>query len=157
MDTQVVEVTGRLAIDMACRHWCLRAYPDHPNGCPNYGKKAGCPPAAPRIMDVLNLSRPHWLAITTFDLGSHIIKMKDKHPAWSERQARCCLYWQGAVRKQLHIDTNLFMEVTPDTVAYFCPEAMGVHVFDTARAIGYPLERPPVNLVRTIALVGYRA
>ena len=85
----------------AVRGLCARPYPGHPRGCPNLNHKAGCPPAAPRLPDVLDLSRPTYLIINELDLGAHAARLGALHPGWSDRQRRCCRYWQGTARNAL--------------------------------------------------------
>ena len=43
---EVVEVV----VDYRARDWCRLPYPDHPRGCPNFGRRADCPPMAPLIL-----------------------------------------------------------------------------------------------------------
>ncbi len=151
---RVVEVTNQLRVDMEARRWCLLPYPGHPRGCPNYGKRRTCPPIAPEVGDFFNLSGRMWFILMPFDLEAQAAKMRERHPGWSERQARNCLYWQGTVNKALRMYTTIFASHKPGVRTTYCPEAMGVHVFDTAEAVGVPLERVPTRLVRKVAMVG---
>ncbi len=80
--------------------------------------------------------------------------MKEKHPEWSDRQARCCLYWQGSVRKQLREETKKFADKN-GMVYTLIPEAMGVNVIATARKLGVPIKAKPDDMIYKIALVGY--
>ncbi len=43
-------------IDYAVRDLCQRPYPGHKKGCPNYGKKMGCPPHASRFENLIDLN-----------------------------------------------------------------------------------------------------
>lgn len=150
------EVTNKLCIDHRAREWCKKPYPNHKKGCPNYGKKPECPPQAPLIEEWLDLEKNHWFIVTTFDLRVHSNKMKEKHPNWSDKQARCVLYWQGSVKKDLRTACDIFTSSHPDELVYtLLPEAMGVHVLRTARLLGLPIRARPRNLVYKIALVGY--
>ncbi len=83
------------------RTWalCRKPYPLHPHGCPNYNKKDGCPPNSPMLGEILSEWEVVYAIFNRFDFGVHVQKMRDKHPNWSERQCRCCLYWQGRARK----------------------------------------------------------
>jgi len=146
-------------IDATVRQLCCRPYPNHPKGCPNYGKRATCPPTAPLLADVLDLNRPIWAVWVEFDLAAHREKMRAAHPTWTRRQLDCCLYWQAGVNNQLRRKTT---ELFPDLVTGFdpkevvsCPEACGVNVTETMASIGIALEWPPVNIIRKVALVGY--
>ncbi len=148
-------MTGKLVLDSRSREWCRLPYPDHPSGCPNYGKRSDCPPTACQIEEWIDLSRPHWFIIAFFDLGSHIQRMRSRHPSWSDRQCRCVLYWQSGVRKGLTLICRQFQKGKEGTVMTLTPEAMGVNVIETAERLGIPIERRPKRLVHKIALIGF--
>jgi hypothetical protein len=93
-----------------------------------------------------------WFVVVTFDLQTHINKMLSKHPDWSDRQARCVLYWQPKVNKQLENEAKLFCAFKPLKYTT-CPEAMGVNVIKTAKRLGLPISSRPQNIVYQIALV----
>lgn len=90
------------------RELCPKRYPNHAKGCPNYGKKASCPPRAPLFVDIYDPSHMTFVIWNQFDFGAHVARMKAKHPEWSERQLACCLYWQGTARKVLAIEIEGF-------------------------------------------------
>ena len=77
-----------------------------------------------------------------------------RHPKWSDRQLRCCLYWQGKARSHLRAKVAAFLVNHPDCIAEFCAEAAGVNLTGTLRKIGIRLEWPPRKIVRQIALAG---
>jgi len=79
-------------IDPKFQELCKSPYPNHPRGCPNYGKKKGCPPKQKLFFDVFDCY--FYLIFTEFDLGSHVSRLKKKHPKWTQRQLECCMYWQ---------------------------------------------------------------
>ena len=83
------------------RGLCGRPYPGHPRGCPNLNHKAGCPPQAPNLRDVIDLAGPCYLIISELNLAAHAARLGALHPGWSDRQRRCCLYWQGTARNRL--------------------------------------------------------
>jgi len=85
-------------VDLSVRGLCPKPYPLHARGCPNFGKKAGCPPQCGTISKVLDLSAPVWAIWNVFDFGGHVAKMRVAHPDWSGRQLACCLYWQPKAR-----------------------------------------------------------
>lgn len=151
---RLTPVVVKLRVNLKAREWCKLPYPDHPNGCPNYGKRVTCPPDAPLIYDFLDLDKPVYLISVQFDLASHIEKMLSKHPAWSERQARCVLYWQGSVNKELKTECDIFKKQHPEVVTTICPEAMGVNVIETARWCGFQVDTKPAKTVYKIALAG---
>jgi hypothetical protein len=146
-------------IDHSVRGLCCRPYPGHPRGCPNYGKKPGCPPGADLFDQAYNLDLPVHAIWNAF--GEHVIRMKKLHPEWSERQLYCCLYWQGKARWEL---AGLVVEalvgqkrlVDQGYVPIHCPEAMGVNVSLTMERIGVKLEWPPRIIAYQVALAGVR-
>lgn len=149
METQIRSLTD-VVIDLRARGWCKLPYPNHPKGCPNFGKRESCPPKASLFNDVVD--PPFTLVGVKFNLGEWVKEMKEKHPKWSDRQARCCLYWQGKVRKRLREECKKI--TSNDNKILYCPEATGVHVFKTCETIGIKLERNPQDVVWKIAIIG---
>ncbi len=149
-----IDVTGRLVIDYRARKWCRMPYPDHPKGCPNFDRKPICPPQVCLIEDFVDLNRGLWLVVETFDIQEHADGLKTKHPGWSDRQARCVLYWQGGVNKKLRLACESQAK-TVGGVWTICPEAMGVNVIQTAKQVGLPIKARPDSLVFKIGLVGF--
>lgn len=148
-----------IVIDYSVRKLCLRPYPNHPHGCPNYGKKPTCPPLSPKIEDVFDMSRLVFVVWVTFDFAAHREKMKAKHPTWTQRQIDCCLYWQGGVRKKLRAEIARALSCFQDSseyVAFDCPEALGVNVTATMKNLDIKLEWPPETIVYKVALFGTR-
>jgi len=153
---EVVIPIEDVVIDLRARDWCKMPYPNHPKGCPNYNQRDSCPPQAPIWNDYM--SGPYILVGVKFYLRGWVDRMRGKHPKWSDRQCRCCLYWQGKVRKRLreicegvrdnHLDSNSFIS--------YCPEAMGVHVFETCYKNGIKLYKNPQDFVWKIAIIGDR-
>lgn len=134
---------------------CIRPYPLHPKGCPNYRKKPGCPPGLPLINKILDLDKPVYAIYNVFDFKAHCEKMRRLHPEWSDRQIRCCLYWQGAARKQLKDEVINFKLECPEYTIIKCPEAHGVNLTETMNNTGVHLEWPPKNTTYQIVLAGY--
>jgi len=107
---------------------------------------------------------PFMLVGVNFDLGVWAEKLKKKHPEWSDKRARCCLYWQGKVRKVLREkceDTVHQYKVIrglhrKDIMIFYNPEAMGVQVFKTCELVGIHLERNPQDIVWKIAIIARR-
>ncbi len=141
-------------INYKAREWCKLPYPDHPKGCPNYGRKPICPPTIPLLEQVYDLSKPSYLVVVEFDLAAHVHKMLTKHSGWTERQARCVLYWQGSLNKQLRLETECYLRVIPNLVATLCPEAMGLNVIATAQLAGVPIKSKLVDRVFKVAFLG---
>lgn len=151
----IIEVTDKLAIDYRARDWCKLPYPDHPHGCTNIGKKPECPPEVPLIEDWLDLGHPHGIVVVSFNLAEFAARMRSRHPKWSDRQCRCCLYWQGTINKTLKNAILDFQKVYPDVISTLKPEAMGVNVFKTVRKFGVPIKVRPKDTVYKVALIGY--
>lgn len=140
------------------RSLCTRRYPGHPRGCPNHGKRPTCPPQAPHLGRIIDLGRDVWAVWNCFDLAGHVARMRGRHPHWSERQLRNCLYWQGTARKRLRAEvrTVLLMQFHQfGAQVLYCPEACGADVTGTMVRIGIALEWPPETFAYQVALVGY--
>ena len=145
-------------VDEAVRKLCVKPYPLHPKGCPNYGKKEGCPPAAPMIGDIIDLAEDVYFIWNRFDFGGHVERMRGKHPEWSERQLACCLYWQPTARKALRGEVFDFMTQGPGMDGplklVYCPEACGVNVTSTMNQVDIELEWPPKKWAYQVVLAG---
>jgi predicted metal-binding protein len=141
-------------IDHSVRGLCVKPYYNHPKGCPNFNKRPSCPPQAPLLDKILNLSKPIHIAYNRFDLAQHVRIMKSKHSTWSQRQLECCLYWQGKARKQLRLKVEAFLENNGNGAVLYCPEACGVDITKTMRSIGIKLEWPPKIYTYQVALIG---
>ncbi len=140
------------------RRLCTTPYPGHPKGCPNYGGRDTCPPQARLIEDVLDLRSDIFVVWNCFPLGAHVERMRKRHPEWSDRQCRCCLYWQGTARKRLEETIGTFRRSHRGRklITVRCPEACGVNVTETMASVGIQLEWPPKNIVRQVSLLGRR-
>jgi len=146
-------------LDYSIRVLCARPYPGHKNGCPKFNKgNVACPPGAPLFDKYFDLHSPIFAVINEFDIGRHAEKLAERHPKWSDRQLRCCLYWQAGARKRLaeKIEKVLKLDCFNGYEATTCPEAMGVNVTETMRTVGVLLEWPPLNIARQIAMIGRR-
>ena len=133
---------------------CRKAYPDHPRGCPNWNRKAGCPPRSLPLRNVLDLSSPIYCIYNRFDLAGHVAKMRQRLPDWSDRQLKCCLYWQGTARKQLRLKVEQFLNDHPGLIALYTPEACGVDVTATMASVGIELQWPVETVAYQVALAG---
>ena len=130
---------------------CQRPYEGHPRGCPNFGKRDTCPPEAGMFAYEFYGDEVYAICVK-FQFGYHVKTMRKKHPDWSERQLRCCLYWQGTARKMLREEIARFILDHPDFTVTACPEAMGVDVTATMQQAGIHLEWPPEVLTHHVAL-----
>ena len=145
-------------VDLRVRGLCVKPYPNHPGGCPNFNKKPGCPPAAPRLTEAFDLEQPCYAIWTSFNFGAHVAAMRVKHPDWSQRQLECCLYWQPKARKLLEAVIAAFRQAhnTNETCLRVerCPEAMGLDVTATMAKLGVVLEWPPQHYTTHVAFAG---
>ena len=153
---KIILINGSLVLDhRAMGEWCVLPYPDHPKGCPNFAKKKTCPPNAPNFLEYIDVCKSLWLIAVEFDLATHMARMKERHPHWSDRQARCLLYWQPSVNKRLNNLVAQFRWEYPDTISTVCPEAMGVQVIETAQKLGLNIQPKPQNKIYKVAIAGY--
>lgn len=148
----IIEATGRLVVDKRAREWCKLPYPNHPKGCPNYDKKANCPPQSYSIEEVYDFICPCWFVIIEFDLKAQAERMKSKHPNWTERQCRCLLYWQGGVNKRLKQEVIVEARKRKAHIS-MTPEAMGINVIKTLQLLGVAIEAKPTVKVYKAGLL----
>ncbi len=139
--------------------WCQLPYPNHPKGCPNYGRK-GCPPGTPSITKVMDLKKSVYIAFSEFDLDAHAQRMKELHPKWTRKQCRCVLYWQETSRKQMRGRAEKAKGFTGADLVLAgpknCPEAYGVNVYATCSRVGLRLEKiRGLKICRHVALIGF--
>jgi hypothetical protein len=126
-------------------YWCCLPYAGHRNGCPKFSQ---CPKSHPDFLRIKD--KYDWFAVVvSFDLKAHADHMQVKHSGWSRRQARCVLYWQAKIVRQLRLKA---CSLNADIVLE-CPEASGVNLFVTMARVGINL-KPNPELVRKIFLVG---
>ena len=141
-------------LNVAVRGLCAKPYHGHKKGCPNYGKKQLCPPHAPLLPDIFDISKPIYLIYNKFDFKKHKKNLKKQWPKATQKQLECCLYWQGTARKQLKQKTAIFLKKKPEYYILTIPEACGVNITATMKKIGIELEWPPVNFTYQVALAG---
>lgn len=133
--------------------WCKLPYPDHPKGCMNYNKKIGCPPKAKFFLDIV--TNPFFLVTQKFDIAKHAQRMKKLHPNWTNRQARCVLYWQGSLRKKIREEAKEFIDSqNKDLMILEIPEANGVDIFKTCKNLGIILDRNPQKIIWKVMIIG---
>lgn len=146
----------QISLDTRARgKWCLLPYPNHPKGCPNYGKKQICPPFSKPFKELVE--SPFYLVIQTFDLEAQAKRMKERHPHWTDRQSRNCLYWQRGLMKRLRIEARKFIDSQDHGLMLLeIPEANGVDLFNTCKNLGIILERHPRKTVKKMMMIGKR-
>lgn len=146
---------GEIIFNSAIQNLCCTSYYQHPEGCPNFGNKEGCPPRQPLINKILDFNKPMYVMWTSFEIGEHAAKMQKKHPKWTARQIYCCLYWQATARKRHKLNIEFYQKHSmkiPKIVS--CPEAHGVNVTALMKNFNIELEWPPRETARLISLGG---
>lgn len=128
------------------RGLCVREYPNHKKGCPNYGEKPMCPPNILMYDQVFNIKKDIYLIYTIYKLGDHIREYKAKFPNWTERQLRNVIYWQGTAKRIHKEEIKKFMSLHKDlNYVAVTPESFGVDVTETLANVGIDLPWPPVE------------
>jgi predicted metal-binding protein len=135
--------------------FCKLPYPNHPRGCPNYGKKEGCPPNQVLINKVLDLKKDVYVVYTEFNLGKHAREMKKRHPQWTDKKAYCCLYWQKRARALHKKEEERAKKEYGLEKVIRLPEAYGVNMNKLMTDIGIRLDWPPKKIARIVSLGGY--
>lgn len=148
----IVEVVP--VFDPSVRRLCEKPYPGHPHGCPNFGKRFSCPPAATLLFDMFQEHGTFYAIVNRFDIGTHVDRMSEKHPSWSWRQLSCCLYWQAGARRQLERNIAEFRAKHIGFGVTRCPEAKGLNVTATLKNAGINMEWPPKKMALQVALAG---
>lgn len=136
--------------------YCQLPYPGHRKGCPMFGTRDCCPPRAKRLDEVYDIYNYSGLSYVAFNLEWYAKEMKNEHPNWTEKQCKCCLYWQGSVRKVLkNFCEKVIKEMRAGDFSYeMIPEAMGLDVFKTMANLDIILERNPQKVVYKVAFIG---
>lgn len=152
----IVQINPKDISYLDAEKFCLKPYPNHPKGCPNYGKKKGCPPNLPKIEELLNFNKNVYLIYTEFNIGEHARRMKKMHPDWSDKQVYCVLYWQPKARKMQRQEEEKARKEKDINLVLTSPEAMGVNIVSLMNKIGVKLEWPPRKITRLVSIGGMK-
>lgn len=133
---------------------CYKKYKGHSHGCPNYGKKQGCPPNQPLINKILDFNKPIFIIYIDFNLEDWVKKIRRKHSDWSYAQCANPRYWQPRARKFLREEERKAIKMNGLTQVVW-PESYGVNVDELMKSIDINLEWPPKNITRLIRLGGH--
>lgn len=138
------------------RSMCLRPYHNHPDGCPNYGIKKGCPPNIEMFDQIYDISKDIFAIITVFDLAEHIKNKKIEHPDWTDFQLRNSRYWQGTDKKNHKPEIKKFNELYSklNYVVTTWPEGMGVNLIETLKQVNIILKFPVIDTNYRVSLAG---
>ena len=130
--------------------WCTLPYPGHKNGCPNYDKNPLCPPNIKTMEKYLSGYSFFYLIYAIFNIFEYKNYMLNKHPDWSDRQARCLLYWQNSVKKILkNFIINLFSN-NPDYSIYLFGSGSGDRIPILKQDKIYSMEAAGINVIQTL-------
>lgn len=141
-----------VVVDMKIRELCTKPYVDHPFGCPNFGKKIGCPPDTIDFFE--NFEDKVGVVAVGFKLAQWTEIRRQEQPKWTDRALQNLRHWQPHVRSNLK---KFISEINTDGFELvFNPEAMGVNMTKTCKNADIQLEWPPKNWVYQIALLGRR-
>jgi predicted metal-binding protein len=133
--------------------WCTLPYPDHPNGCPNFGKFKDCPPFAPYFLDIY---KPElYVAFMRFNFEEYLQRKNEIHPDWTQRALRNPRHFQTHLGSKLRdfVNTKLTEPEFENFQAVHSPEAMGINMHLTVRNAGIELEWPPRKNMYRITLL----
>jgi predicted metal-binding protein len=153
--------------------FCKRPYPNHPKGCPNYGKGPLCPPHDVFIDPILREFNNFYLFFAKFDFRTYVEIRSYEKPEWSDKQLRCVLYWQSSVKKILKqkilnvLRTNNYEKYyiascgsgfnTKNLSKYqekiYSMESIGINVLSTLKKNKIEFERNPINTVTLVCLL----
>ena len=151
--------------------WCTLPYPGHKSGCPNYDKNPLCPPNIKIMEEYLKNYSFYYLIYAIFNISEYKTYMLEKHPDWSDRKARCLLYWQKSIKKLLkkyiqdiylnHNDYSFYLfssgsggkidNIKQETI--YSMEAAGINVIQTLINNGIEIEVKPIKIIHIVTLL----
>ena len=160
---------GQVIVDRKFQGLCCSPFYGHPRGCPNFGKKEGCPPQKFLENELLDFSRELFVVYTRFNLSHFAEKMWEKHPDWRAHPRQLCnpRQWQPHTRMLHRQDKAEFLELYPSMHVDSSPEARGVNLTQVMNSVGIELDWnwPPKSVIAkdfsapayvyTISLAGY--
>jgi predicted metal-binding protein len=144
-----------LEISVKYQGICLCKSNSFRNGCPNYGKKPGCPPRN-LFSEDYDLREPIYLIATDFDLTEHAQKIRNAHPNWTEKAIYNSRYWQNTARNRHLDEIQEFMSAHPNYSIERSPEGSGINIDSLCRQQGIVLEWPPRKVSRVVSIGAIR-
>ncbi|MFH1173616.1 MAG: hypothetical protein V1725_00600 [archaeon] len=151
-----------IVLDKKLQHMCKKPFYGHPHGCPNYGKKKGCPPQ-PLLDRMFDFDRQLYVIYTAFPVGKFAERMHKRHADWTDRQCYNPRLWQGTARKQHDADVQQFLKQYVGCAIIKSPEAHGVNVSGLMQSLGvildwhWPPKHSLENVVYQVSLGGHPA
>lgn len=131
--------------------YCRYPYPGHPQGCPNWNIKEGCPPRAPFFPEIYE--DQVWVTAVGMNLTRYFELKKRLHPGWTQKALANSRHWQGHLRAILKRESET-KSISEGLVVINNPEALGVNVFATCKKLDLFLERQPQYWVWKVDLLG---
>jgi predicted metal-binding protein len=142
-----------LEISSEYQHMCLKRGGSFRKGCPNYGKKEGCPPRE-LISKIFDFNKPIYMICTEIDLEKRVKHIRENHPDWTEAAIYNPRYWQPAARKVHEAEIEKFLETYLGVYVERTPEGAGINIDSLCRKYGVELEWPPRKITRLVSLAG---
>ena len=121
-----------------------------------YGARPSCPPEAPMIDQILDLSEATYLIAIKYNVKEHYDKLRLDHPNLSEAQIRIPYLWQGKADKLLKDAVGACKGKVPNKLAVYRPEANGVNVVAMIARLGINLTFPTEEYAYRVAIMGTR-
>ncbi|MBU0666712.1 MAG: hypothetical protein KKC26_05100 [Nanoarchaeota archaeon] len=147
----IVKIPSEIIVyDRKIQGLCKKPYHGHSKGCPNFGKKEGCPPL-PLLKDFLDLQKESYVIFTSFNVGEFAETIRLKYLDWNTRQCYNPRYWQPKARKLQRAEEKTAKENLNLEVITNSPEAFGVNVTNLMKQIeinltwGWPPKHTLVN------------
>jgi len=146
------------------RNLCRVPYHGHSKGCPNFGKKQGCPPNQKLINEIFDFEKELYLIYNEFNVGNFAQRMLEMHPEWENfpRQIYNPRRWQPVARKEHKQEIINFFIQYPNSLVNSSPEANGVNVSKLMKSVGielnwnWPPEHNLENKTYIVSLGGYK-
>lgn len=155
----IVQVDSDLIVfERKIQSLCKKPYRVHPKGCPNFGKKEGCPPGLSLIDKVLDFNKDVYVVYTEFNVGEFAESIRERYPDWTLRQIYNLRYWQPRARKFHRLEEERALDCA-DYIERF-PEGRGVNITDLMSKVGvelnwnWPPEHNLENKTYIVSLAG---
>ena len=165
-----------IIISKEAHKWCQRAYEDHPNGCPNFGKALNCPPHKLSFDIYSNMFNHFYLVHAKFKFKKY---KEEKAKEWdkqdkkyTEKQLGNRRHWQGSIKKLLRKDILKILKLNPSGVyisscgsgfdtkdmkkyqnGIFSMESLKINVISTLKLNKISIKRNPIDFMRFACLL----
>lgn len=130
--------------------WCTLPYPGHKKGCPNFNKNPLCPPNTKIMENILENYNFFYLILANFDIFKYSNYLIDKHPEWSERKARCLLYWQKSVKKLIRAYISNILSKNPNNQFYLFSSGAGENIPILDQDEIYSMEAAGIDVIHSL-------